>query len=279
MTQTKTVLVAVSDMHINSTVALCPPVVNLDDGGTYHANRTQRWLWQCWQDFWRYADETYPAAEFRRIAIVNGDLGELDTKRRSIQVITVNKATIQNICIDTLRPLTDWAQAVYIVRGTAAHTGKSAWLEEAIAGDLDNTVRETPDGAASWWHIRSVCEGVRLDIAHHASMGGLPWGKVNAASRLAAKIVWQYVIQHKQPAPHLVLRSHNHTAVNSEVEDTEVWFTPAWTTLTEHGYRSGFENDLAQIGGVFVECEGGRAKVYNRLYKPEKERKLWTFKM
>lgn len=40
-----TTLLIVSDTHINSTVAICPSEVELDDGGSYRPSRGQRWLW------------------------------------------------------------------------------------------------------------------------------------------------------------------------------------------------------------------------------------------
>jgi hypothetical protein len=47
------ILAVVSDLHLNSTVALCPPEgVTLDDGGTSEPSRLQRWLWDCWEDDW-----------------------------------------------------------------------------------------------------------------------------------------------------------------------------------------------------------------------------------
>jgi hypothetical protein len=49
-------LVLTGDLHVNSTVALCPPTVELDDGGTYHHSRTQAWIWNRWIDFWALAD-------------------------------------------------------------------------------------------------------------------------------------------------------------------------------------------------------------------------------
>src|SRR5512139_2836879 len=97
-----TLLVVISDLHINSTVAVCPPTVNLDDGGSYHATPAQRWLWECWKDAWRKIREQ--AAGRRVVLLINGDLGELDTKRRSNQLITVNKSTIQSIILETLEP-------------------------------------------------------------------------------------------------------------------------------------------------------------------------------
>ena len=59
----------------------------------------------------------------------------------------------------------------------------------------------------------------------------------------------------------------------------EVWFTPAWTTLTEHGYRNGFENELAHIGAVVAECEDGQQNSYKILYEPKGERRVWQLKM
>lgn len=271
-------IAVVSDLHINSTVALSTPTVNLDDGGTYHANRTQHWLWDCWKNMWSELSTKYDTT-WRRILVINGDMGELDTKRRSVQLISPNKATITGLVTDTIMPAVEWAEDVYVVRGTPAHVGKSAWLEEEIANDLSGVIRPSETAPASWWHIRRVCEGVRLDIAHHASMGGRPWTRLNAANGLAAKILWQYEIDRKQPSPHLVIRSHNHTCLNARMNGMEVWFTPAWTTLTEHGYRNGFENELAHIGAVVAECEDGQQNSYKILYEPKGERRVWQLKM
>ncbi len=278
-TDSRAVLVTVSDTHINSTLGLCIPTVNLDDGGSYISSRTQRWLWNCWNDLWGQLNSDYPVDQWRRVLVINGDMGELDTKKRSIQLVTLNKATIQSMVIDTITPAIEWANQVYIVRGTPAHVGKSAWLEEAIANDLSNVIRFSSEGAASWWHIRATCEGVRLDIAHHANMGGQPWTRINAAPRLGAKILWQYEIDRHQPAPNLVIRSHNHYCINARMNGTEIWFTPAWTTLTEHGYRSGYENDIAHIGAVVAECEAGLVDVHKIMYEPKGERQIWKLKI
>lgn len=272
-------VITVSDLHTNSTVGLCTPTVNLDDGGTYTASRTQRWLWDNWCAMWRMLDKQYPAPDWRRVVIFNGDMGELDTKRRSVQLISPNKATIQAIVLDTIQPAIEWARDVYVVRGTPAHVGKSAWLEEAIAHDLSNAVKFSETGAASWWHIRGTFDSVRVDIAHHANMGGQPWTRINAAPRLGAKILWQYEIERHQPAPQLVIRSHNHYCVNAQMNGTQIWFTPAWTVLTEHGYRSGYENDIAHIGAVVAECDSGSVKVNKIMYEMKGERRVWQTKL
>ena len=77
---------------------------------------------------------------YKRIVVFDGDLTELDTQKRSIQLTSMNKNTILSMVMETILPLISIADAVYIMRGTAAHTGKSAWSEEAIAKDIDNAV-------------------------------------------------------------------------------------------------------------------------------------------
>ena len=192
-----TYLICVSDTHINSTVALAPPLVNLDDGGTYHSSRGQRWIWDCWLDF----TEKAKALDGRKVLLINGDMGELDTKRRSSQLITVNKSTIQRLVIDALAPLVDVVDSLIVIRGTMAHTGKAQWLEEGIARQYDHAIHNKACDNGSWYHFQGVIGGLRLDAAHHVSMGGLPWTAPNAANRLAARVMWAYKVKLEAASP------------------------------------------------------------------------------
>jgi hypothetical protein len=268
-----TYLIAVSDLHLNSCSAVCPPVVNLDDGGTYHASPLQRELYRCWLDF----AGKVARLEGRKILLLNGDLGELDTKRRSLQLITINKATILRMVIDTLEPFLSVTDQVIVIRGTAAHEGKSAWLEEAVAQDLDNVI-PCAEHLASWWHMRRVLEGVRLDIAHHATMSTQWWTGKNAANTLAWRTILNYAAM-SQPAPNLVLRSHNHIwADSSDNYPLRVIYLPAWTGATEYTYRIGLENTCADTGGLIVRCESGAYEIEKVRYTP-KVNKIWAMKL
>ena len=274
---TKTAVIAIADLHINSTVAVSPPVVNLDDGGTFHASRTQHWLWRCWGEFITEAKRLTEG--YKRIVVFDGDLTELDTQKRSIQLTSMNKNTILSMVMETILPLISIADAVYIMRGTAAHTGKSAWSEEAIAKDIDNAVKHG-DGNYSWWHYRGVASGVKMDIAHHAQMGFVPWSRKNAANNLAAKIMWFYQVDRNEQAPDLVLRSHNHTYASSgDNYKCQVDYLPSWTTLTEYGYRQGYENMLSDIGGIIYFCEGSKFTRNKIFFKPKEARRVWQLSM
>jgi hypothetical protein len=271
----KSAVIVVGDLHINSKVALSPPRVQLDEGGSYHSSRGQRWLWRSWNDFWdQVKDDT---KGYRRIVVFNGDMGELDINRRSYQLITPNKATITGMVLDTLEPAIALADLIYVIRGTQAHTGKSAWLEEDIAQDLDNAVH---DGGASWWHLRAVASGVKFDICHHASMGGLPWTEKNAANKIAKIVVDRYMIDMEQKPPDITIRSHNHRWNDSADNfKTRAICLPCWSMMTEYGYRIGKENSIADVGGAVVFCEDGEYTVKKYKYIPPESRRVWRKKM
>jgi len=271
-----TTIAITGDQHSNSKIALCPPVINLDDGGTYHASRGQRWLWECWLDYWDTVRGIAAGAPI--IGVFNGDLGELDTKRRSYQLISPNKAVILELVRQTIAPALAVCDRVYFIRGTQAHVGKSAWLEEEIAQDTTITVRDHQ--AASWYHLRAKLERVRFDIAHHASMGGLPWSEKHAALRMVERVLWRYAIDMHAESPGVVVRSHNHKYADSGNNYPTVGYClPCWSLSTEYGYRTGRENDIADIGGIIITVYGDKWEPVVKRYQPKEARRIWAMTM
>ena len=204
---------------------------------------------------------------------------EGDARKRSLQLITRNPATILRLGITALEPLLDFADTTYVFRGTAAHSGKSASLEEALAADITNAIPDPERNTSSWWHMRRVAAGVRFDIAHHASMGSLPWTEKQAANR-AAEIIWHRYMEMGQPVPNVVLRAHNHRYADSgdNYDPLHVYLMRSWSLATEYQYRTGKENDLAQIGGFVILCQDGRYDLHPIKFKPE-VRRVWAMSM
>jgi hypothetical protein len=249
-------------MHVNSTVALAAPGIGHD------RTTEQAWLWRNWLDFWQRASKQ-PG---RRIALLNGDLAELDTKRRSVQIFSQDKASIMDQVERALAPMLDAVDAVIVVRGTPAHEGRGCWIEEHMAGDIDITIPARD--AKSHYHLRTKIDGVRFDIAHHARIGSAPWNRNSAANLLASKAMWYYTVSMHRKPPQVVIRSHNHKRAHGECEDggerVEVFSIGGWTLATEYSYRAGFENDLADIGGMFVRCNAGAYEI-EHVYYPYRE--------
>jgi len=272
----KIAVILAQDAHINSAVGLCTPSVNLDDGGTYRSSRGQRWLWSCWTD---YIDQVRAIDDCIKVLVLNGDMGEIDVRRRSSQLVSPNKATIQRLAIDVLSPMVDIVDHVFVIRGTLAHSGKSSWLEEAIAQDFDNVVPQS-EGVASWWHLRHVFSNVRFDITHHSRMGGVPRTSHNAANMLAYDTISHYHVM-EQPLPHIIYRGHNHRRADSgrNFLPTLAIQGPAWQLATEFVYRIGQENAIADIGGDIFICDNGAYEWKPVNYELRKVRRVWALKM
>ena len=177
---------------------------------------------------------------------------------------------------ETIEPLIDWTNSLYVIRGTAAHTGKSAWLEEAVGNDL-GAINSTKD-VFSHYHLRFMADRVPMDIAHHANMPALPWTEKNAANKVAALAIWRYLVDLKAQPPALMFRSHNHRWSDSgDNYETRAICLPSWSLMTEFAYRIGAENSQSHIGGAVVLCDGDKNEVYKFRYAPRKGN-VWAMK-
>jgi hypothetical protein len=250
------VLAVSSDHHIGSTIGLINPKTPLDDGGDYLASPGQRSLWRNWQDFCQKAQDTANAWKAPLVSVFNGDLIETDHKLRSHQIITRNKATLQRMTQEVMRPLVDYSEQVYIVRGTEAHVGPSAEYESMAAQDLTNNVG--PDekrGIYSWWNLDLDVNGTTFDISHHGKLGQLPWTKVNGAMSLAGQLIIEYVEEGLKP-PKVAIRSHLHRYADTgtNFDSIRLIATPAWQMATAYVHRSVRGRKRADIGGLIFVC-------------------------
>lgn len=271
------ILVAVvSDVHAGGTTALCPDVIRLDDGGEYHASKAQRWLMQCWRDYWRQIEEKRRALNAELYVVCNGDAVEGD-HHKTTQIMSANpnaQAAAWNAAWSI--PLALKPDKMVIVRGTAAHVGNSASAEERIADGLRRDKRpivtEPDSGAASWWHWRPEIQGVRLDFTHHGKMGRLARTRGSAMVLYAWDITDEHV-KDGDPIPHLAFRGHNHKKGDSgDAAPCRVVATGAWQIGTEHVKKVAADS-LADIGGAYVVIEGGEFTVKQINYKAE--RPIW----
>lgn len=267
-------VIIVADTHINSKLGLCNPNVYLDDGDEYEFNLVQKWLWDNWQKF--ISDIKKITKKYKKTIILNGDIVDLDAKNRSGQMISTNPADILRMAKDTLDPLLSIADRFFMVRGTEAHTGLSAWAEEVLAREY-GAVREEETNRYAWWHLRAKFSGVKFDVAHHASMGSLPWTYASAASRLVQLAKMEYYEWGETP-PDVVVRSHQHRFAESGVTfSTRGVYTPCWQYANAYLYRLGKENNRPSIGGIVFICNNGKHDMIPFLYEPKRS-KIWEEK-
>lgn len=273
-------LICVADGHINLAVSVRPPVFVRDNGDESRASRPQRWLWECWLDFWKQVGQL----DGQKVLLSAGDMVELDTKRRSNALITTNKADVLRLTWATLEPAIDAVDKAIWIRGTPAHVGKSGWSEEDIASDCTITVPEH-EGRYSWERFSGVVGGIRVDAQHYSSMGAKLWTEKNAANNLAALIEAQYGRMSNKaeryiPPPHVAIAAHNHRYSESGRNfKTRAYTLPAWTLPTEYILMKGGREELADIGGVIITRRNGEITDELRLYEPQGLRRIWALKI
>ena len=264
-------LACVGDLHAGSTLGLHPLAGSaLDDGGTYHPTKGQRWLWDKWNGkFWPRVADT---RRDRLALLLNGDLVDGGHHHGTTQATSGNMSIQLDILDTLLEPaLALKPDLIVITRGTAVHTGASACFEELAAKRLRE--RGLPvhphksTGALTWWHFTAEFGGVLIDMAHHGQ--GLPkrgWTRKNGANLHAADIFFKHALA-KRRCPDLVLRSHIHVHGDS-LDNYPVRYIalPAWQLKTEFGHRIAAGGEFADIGGVIAQCEDGNLTVDTQLY-------------
>lgn len=260
-----------SDQHCGSTVALCPPKVQLDDGGEYHASKAQRWLWEQWQAFWAEGERIRRLTDAHTIDVYNGDLTEGD-HHKTTQILSGNptaQAAVVNAALKV--PLATKPDGMAFVRGTEAHVGPSAAFEERIAFGLRKdgwpVIVDAETGNASHWHWTVEHQGVRLDFAHHGKFGTRPSTKMNTVIALAFDIFSRANIEGR-PFPHLAVRSHMHQFGDTgSAYPTRLIQMPAWQLSTAYIHRIN-PGALADVGGVFILIDKGVLSVTPFVRKP-----------
>jgi len=267
-----TVLAVVSDLHCGSSTALCPPTVTLDDGGVYAASKAQRWLWESWLVFWRRAASLCKQHNARLIFVHNGDLTEGE-HHGTTQILSGNPTAQADVVNAAMKaPLALKPGALFFLRGTAAHVGKSACYEERVADGLMRdgrpVVGDPETGTASWWHLKMEIEGVRLDFAHHGRMGQRPHTRGSIANLLAFQIYTEHCLR-GEPPPHIAVRSHMHQYWDTaNAYPTRLIQTASFQLATEYVHRIVPESALADIGGVLLLIKHGTLTVEPVLARP-----------
>lgn len=265
----ETVVVAVvSDVHAGSTVALMHPEgVPHDDGQVTMPSKAQRWLWQCWGDYWDRVEEIRNRHRAKLYHVYNGDLVDGPAHHGTTQTVSNHPGVEKYIakkCLEVPKSLGPDKQ--FVVRGTEVHVGKSGGVEDSLAEWL-GAVREPETGGASWWHLRMEVQGKLLDFAHHGRVGTRPWTKPNVTMNLAAQIFYEHASRGERH-PDLAVRSHYHQWIDTyKAQPVRVIQTPAWQLHTAFTRRIATDS-LSDIGGIILVLQDGRLSVEEVLFTP-----------
>lgn len=247
-------VVWISDLHINSKMALRYPEMVMDDGDTSIASPRQMALWEAWLNCWETVKKR---AKGRPVVVIfGGEIADKDAKNRSYQYITKNGADILKLAFLTIQPALEVGIKFIVLRGTEAHTGKSSNLDEIIATEMSakhDVVRNVQTGTFSWYYFKGVIGGRIFDLAHHVNMGGLPWTERNAANALSARLTMTYA-EAGEKLPDFAMRGHVHRVADSSINyHIRSLIAPAWSLDTSFLHRIGQGAKQLEIGAILVD--------------------------
>lgn len=198
------VVVVIGDLHAGSSVALCTPEHPVVDDGVWKANRAQLWMYERWIEA---TTQWLPGVIGGRpfAVVVNGDCIE-GLHHQTKQVISNATSDHVSLAINLLGPVTEDADALFMVRGTSAHVGHDS--ESAIGMALGAERQEgSRDYAYHNWRFE-VC-GKVIDAAHHMPTSARPWTESTGLGGAMQAAVLESV-RAKEAVADIYLRAHRH---------------------------------------------------------------------
>lgn len=262
-----------SDLHSNSSVALCPSNVQFTDGDGHKLSAGQYWLLDNWNKVVERATEVSKHNILR--TVFGGDIVDGDVKDRTWQIISRNPVTITHLCAELLDPIAKISSGGFIfIRGTEAHVGKSGNLEEMVADDFDISLPEPDTNSKLWPIFQGYIDDVKIQVSHHSSSGGLPWTRKMTAIRYASKVIFDFAERKDRP-PDLVFYGHSHLWADSydTYQSTRCLFMPSWSLATEYVERAN-PGCLADNGAIILWTEGGKYEIEKIKFVPRA--RVWT---
>ncbi len=159
-----TIVAVAGDLHTNSTTGLCPPDAEIDDNIGIRISKVQRRIWGAWNEYWQTVAAERDKAGAGLVVVLNGELAD-DNYHRTFELLTRNPAYQMRNATKALKPMLDILRdgdRIYVTRGTEAHSGPSAWMDEKLAADMGaigdpatgwkpGKGRAPAQGASSWW--------------------------------------------------------------------------------------------------------------------------------
>ena len=178
-----TIIAHVSDLHVNSSVALMPPLVRRDDGQVVSPSKSQEWLWDNWKDYWKLTALYKRETGAQVVGIINGDWCDINTHDKGGQLIEPkNRGVVIRSMFDAVAPLREVCDKIIVIRGTEAHTGGAGWIEDQAAEKIE-AVENAEQCTHSWYYFKGEFDGVRITSTHHPGTNStVPWTAGNEAN-------------------------------------------------------------------------------------------------
>jgi hypothetical protein len=250
----------VSDLHIGSTIALCPPDgIALEDGGTYQPSQVQKWIWAKWVQYW--ADVKQAVGMSPLIVVVNGEFVDGNHHQTS-QIATPSESQMVDAAINVMSKPATMAKELYVTIGTRVHSGAGGGFDHLIAKELGARV-DPETGRSAFYHLPLQIKNTLFDFAHHISGSTRETG---AGTNIKSECIDVRLETHGRRCPDVVVRSHVHNCVDTGINVRGMYgiVTPAWQLASEHTNRIKRQIQR-KVGGLLFEVTANKWEMHKPL--------------
>ncbi|MCK9544272.1 MAG: hypothetical protein M0R03_19815 [Novosphingobium sp.] len=273
-------VIIISDTHCGCKLAVCPPKVHLDEGGTYKPSPLQKKLYDMWIYFWKeYVPYITKGEPY--IIVHNGDAVD-GVHHQSTTQITHNHTDQINIAYELLAPQIDKknCQGYYHIRGTEAHVGKSGEQEEDLAQRL-GAIPEISGKKKNFarWEMWMDLQNKLIHFTHHIGTTGRTHYETSAVMAEISELYTEAGRWGENP-PDVIVRSHRHRAIEIKIPTEKhyglAFVTPGWQLKTPFVHRiPGGRTSTPQIGGYIIRT-GDRVPIYTdfKIWKVERPKTI-----
>jgi hypothetical protein len=257
------VLVVIADTHSGSTLAPCPPDMDLHDGAKTALGPIQRWLYGCANDF---IERWVPSivGEDDYALLCNGDATE-GVHHKSVQVYSTEPMYHARIFTEMWGPLFQRAARRFMVIGTECHVhaGEGA-IGKALGCERN---QHTGDFAAQHWPINIA--GCDFSARHHIGTTTREWLE---ATQLSATLAAEQLsaVRSGGVMPKVVHRAHRHRFGTYSNGKEMLTVSPPWQIKTTHAHKV-VPDAYEEVGGCIYDWrglpDGSLPKLHTKLYQ------------
>lgn len=255
-------VLVVSDTHTGSAYGAAPSTFTTSTGNKIDLNDGQRYLERCWQHMITQIPESID------VLILNGDLCEgQNLSEQSRGLSEVDPMFQARSAAELLKPLTDRAKEIHLIRGSQYHTGKGAFIEEAL-GQIIGSERHEGTYTTAW--LTLLINGVEFDVAHKQSY--MMRNRSASLEReisfwLERKAIESMRTRKPVPARAVIVRSHTHVMRLLRTGNILAVGTPAWKLQDEFARLGSspnrtFPENIGAIGLKVYEKPHGNKQVH-----------------
>jgi len=251
------ILAVANDLQCGGTTSICPPRVELDDGGIYQSSKLQKSVFNFWKRAWKKISEI--AGDDEIIFVMNGEPGDGD-HHETYQLWSKRLFDQANAAITCLNIPSQMASKVYCIRGTPVHSDNKFDIDDIVARELG------AHKLRSHFSVELTIQGHRFFFTHQGPNPGYrdhTWGD---GIRRELRDQFYRSIRAGRTPPDYFIWGHFHQKAyapfNVEYKKKDLtmhgYIVPGWQLSTAYISRLKKGEEIMQIGLLYFIIEDGK---------------------